>query len=119
MNLDKIDNITNIVINDNSKIPDSFGYQFRLFTTYFHLSDEFFASFLNTDEESACNILKSIYATSDENAIAEDELMVLNRIITSYREADFGNFENYIADNLLTRIRAALKNKNTLKLKNS
>ena len=117
INLDKIDTLANECISNKPKNPDSFGYQFRLFTTYFHLSDEFFAEFFNTNEESVNTILKNIYATPDANDIAKEELVVLNRIVTSYREADFGNFENYIADNLINRIRTALKNKNTLKLK--
>ena len=117
MNLDKIDILASEIINKKTMNPDSFGYQLRIFTTFYGLKDDFFAGFFNTDEESVKIILKNIYATPDANDIAKENLIVLNRVVSSYREASNDNFGNYLADNLIKRIRAALKNKNTLKIK--
>ena len=117
INLDKIDTLANECISNKPKNPDGFGYQLRIFTTYYGLKDDFFTGFFNTNEESVKIILKNIYATPDANDITKENLIVLNRVVSSYREASNDNFGNYLADNLINRIRAALKNKNTLKIK--
>ena len=119
MNIDKLDKLARKILNEKGVNTNAFGYQFKMFVTYFNLDNEYFSEFFDVNIDEVKVILEDIYHIVDEKYIAKERLIILKKITNSYLEADLGNFENYMADELNKRITKALKNKNTLKLKNN